>query len=298
MAAVERFLEMMAAERGAAPRTLEAYGRDLNDLSAFLTARGAAPATAQTMDLRDWLGRMASAGFAPRTQARRLAAIRQFYQFLTLEGDREDDPAQPLESPGQPQDLPKVLDPHEVEALIDAASARDGALGLKLSAMIELLYGAGLRVSELCTLPEAAGRRADQALLIRGKGGRERLAPLGRPALRAIEAWRPARAIALRGRISPWLFPGRDPKKPVTRQDVHHLLKRTACDAGIDPARVSPHVLRHAFATHLLEGGADLRSVQKMLGHADIATTQIYTHVRSAAKTRLVETAHPLAQGV
>jgi integrase/recombinase XerD len=298
---LDSFLEMMAAERNAATNTREAYERDLGDFAAFLKRRGGRLATADSAAIRGYLAHLAKAGMATRTAARRLSALRQFYRFLAAEGRRGDDPAAIIDSPRQGRPLPKLLSEDEVGRLIAAAGT--GEDGRRLTALVELLYGAGLRVSELVGLPLAAVLRDERVLVVRGKGGKERMIPLGQPARAAIAAWLAARPAFLardaddRPLPSPWLFPSRGASGHLTRQSFGQLLKQLAVVAGIPPARLSPHVLRHAFASHLLDHGADLRSVQTMLGHADIATTQIYTHVGGERLRRLVGEHHPLAHG-
>jgi integrase/recombinase XerD len=281
---------MMAAERGAAPRTIAAYRADLDDFAAFLGKSAVEGADAEA--LRRYLARLDDAGMAPRTAARRLSALRQFHQFLFAEGIRADDPTSALDSPRLGRPLPKVLSEEEVKALIDAVAGRNEPERLRLLCLLELLYGAGLRVSELAALPLAAATRDARFLVVRGKGGKERLVPLSPPARAALAAWKEARGETR----SRYLFPSRGKEGHLTRQRCFQLLKGLAVEAGIDPRRLSPHVLRHAFATHLLDGGADLRSVQAMLGHADVATTQIYTHVQAGRLRTLVETKHPLAR--
>ena len=292
---VEAFLEMLAAERGAAPLTLAAYRADLAD---FARARASdAIATAATEDLRQYLSQLAKAQLAPRTAARRLSALRQFYRFLVLEGVRKDDPTAALDAPRLGRPLPKLVSEAEVKQLLEAARAKPGPEGLRLVCLLELLYGSGLRVSELVGLPLAAARRDQRFLLVRGKGDKERLVPLGAPARAALAAYLAVRSHFLgAGESTRWLFPSRGAEGHLTRRWCGALLKELAIAAGIDPARLSPHVLRHAFATHLLDHGADLRSVQAMLGHADITTTQIYTHVLGDRLQRLVAEHHPLAR--
>jgi integrase/recombinase XerD len=308
---VESFLEMLAAERGAAANTRAAYARDLKDFAGFLARRGRAAHQAGVADLRAYLGRLTDAGLTARTAARRLSTLRQFHRFLYGEGLRGDDPTAGLDSPRQGRALPKVLSEAEVEDLLAAARARPGAEGVRLTALLELLYATGLRVSELVELPAAAAARDPRVLIVKGKGGKERMVPLSEPARDALAAHRMADlaksgAKSGRGAISQaqapralrsrkWLFPSRGAAGHLTRQRVAQLLKELAVAAGIDPAKVSPHVLRHAFASHLLDHGADLRSVQKMLGHADISTTQIYTHVLDARLKALVRDHHPLS---
>jgi integrase/recombinase XerD len=293
---VDAFLEMMAAERGAARLTIAAYQNDLDDFAAFTAQRGGAPERASVEDLRSYLARLARAGLSSRTSARRLSVLRQFHKFLLLEGVRPDDPTIQLDAPRLGRPLPKILGEAEVAALLAAARAVSGPEGTRLVCLVELLYATGLRVSELVGLPLAAASRAQRVLVVRGKGGKERLVPLSEPAQQALAAYRAVRSAFLaQGRASPWLFPSRGAGGRLTRQRCGLMLKRLAVEAGLDPARLSPHVLRHAFATHLLDHGADLRSVQAMLGHADIVTTQIYTHVLTDRLKALVEAHHPLA---
>jgi integrase/recombinase XerD len=291
---IDAFLEMLAAERGAAPLTVAAYRADLNDLVRFL---GADIAAAASDDLRRYFAALPKAGIGARTAARRLSAFRQFFRFLVIENARRDDPSQALDAPRLPRTLPKHLDEGETEALLDAVSKRTGPDGMRLSCLIELLYGAGLRVSELVGLPVAAAQRDPRFLVIRGKGDKERLVPLGEKARAALKAYVEERWRFLHdGKTSHFLFPSRGREGHLTRRRCGQLMKELAIEAGIDPARISPHVLRHAFASHLVDHGADLRSVQEMLGHADIATTQIYTHVQSGRLQRLVAEHHPLAR--
>jgi integrase/recombinase XerD len=294
---LETFLEMLLAERNAARNTREAYARDLTEFARFARRKGGELATAEAQLIRAYLASLTGAGMAPRTQARRLSALRQFYKYLVSEGRRADDPTATLDSPRLGRPLPKTLEEDEIEALIAAAGALPaGAERSRLVLLLELLYGAGLRVSELVSLPLAAMLRQAKVLVLRGKGSKERMVPLGEPVAVALAAYLEHRPFFLvKDRPSPWLFPSRGAKGHLTRQRLAQLLKDLAPAAGLDPARLSPHVLRHAFATHLLDHGADLRSVQKMLGHADIATTQIYTHVSGERLARLVETSHPLA---
>lgn len=292
--ALEAFLEMMAAERGAARNTLAAYRADLEDLAAFLRARGRDAHSCDRADLRAYLAGLAAAGLAPRTQARRLASMRGFFTFLLREGQRADQPARLLLSPRAAPALPKNLTEQEVDALLIAAStAAEGPAGRMMQAGLEILYASGLRISELLALPAAALTPDAEMLMVRGKGGRDRLVPLSEASRTAARAYRAE--TRAEGRESRWLFPGRDPRRPLTRQSFFLQLKTLAAQAGIDPARVSPHVLRHSFASHLLGRGADLRSLQLLLGHADIATTQIYTHLLSERLQKLVEERHPLA---
>ena len=253
------------------------------------------PESAGADALRRYMGRMARAGLAPRTVQRRLSALRQFHRFLAAEGIRPDDPTQLIDGPRHGRPLPKILSEREVDLLLAAAQAKKGLAGLRLAAMLELIYATGLRVSELVALPLSAALRAREVLAVRGKGGKERLVPLGEPAREAVQRWIEARPACLaKAESSPWLFPSRH--RHLTRHRFAQELKALAVKIGIDRRAVSPHVLRHAFASHLLAHGADLRSVQEMLGHADIATTQIYTHVLADRLSRLVRDHHPLAK--
>ena len=301
---VDAFLDMLTAERGAALNTRMAYERDLADLGLWLAQRGLPLDKAGTEDLRAYLAFQYVEGGqkpAPRTLARRLSAMRQFYRFLVSEGRRQDDPASALDSPKQGRPLPKILTVEEVTRMIDSAQTRGGPEGLRLVALLEVLYATGLRVSELVGLPMAAILRDGRGLIVRGKGGKERMVPLSEPASAALAAYLPWRGhFILAGRENgpvAFLFPSRSSTNGhLTRQRFAQLLKELAIESNIDPEKVSPHVLRHAFATHLLDRGADLRSVQKMLGHADIATTQIYTHVVSERLKQVVHEHHPLAR--
>lgn len=287
---VEAFLEMLAAERGAARNTLAAYQGDLADFAAFALRLGEAPAEAGPETLRRYLAGLAAAGLAARTAARRLSALRQFYRFLVREGVRADDPTELLAGPKPPATLPKALAEAEVEALIAGAERLPGRRGPLAVAAIEMLYSSGLRASELVALPAGALRPDGPLVAVRGKGGKERLVPVSARARAAALAARPDSAKGSR-----WLFPSRAASGHLTRQALGLLLKEAALAAGLDPARVSPHVLRHSFASHLLGRGADLRSLQLLLGHADIATTQIYTKVLEERLRRLVQEHHPLA---
>jgi integrase/recombinase XerD len=288
---------MLAAERGAARNTQLAYARDLAAFAAGLGRRAVPQATAD--DVRAHLAALHAAGAAPRSAARRLSCLRQFFGFLLREGFRGDDPTLDLDSPKLPAALPRALEQAEVLALIAAAEAQAAPRGPMLLAALELLYGGGLRVSELLALPRApfAARPPLRAVMVAGKGGRERLVPLTAPAVQAAAAW--VAVLAARKETPAerrWLFPGRGVGGRLSRQHFAAQLKALAPVAGLDPGRVSPHVLRHSFATHLLEGGADLRSLQTMLGHADIATTQIYTRVSTARLAATVARHHPLAR--
>ena len=288
---------MLAAERGAARLTLAAYRNDLIDLSSFLAQRGLALDAADAEALHDYLAAAGTRRLAPRTLARRLSAIRQFFRFLLTDSVRADDPTSGIDTPRLGRPLPKMLSEGEVSRLIDTAQRWPDEEGVRLRCVLELLYATGLRISELVTLPLAAAQRDPRFMLVRGKGGKERVVPLSPPSRDALAAYLICRKAFLPdGQASRFLFPSRGREGHLTRQRCGQLLKELALGAGLDPARLSPHVLRHAFASHLLDHGADLRSVQQMLGHADIATTQIYTHVQGERLRRLVETAHPLAR--
>ena len=299
------FLDMLSAERGAAAHTIEAYTRDLSEFLAFLAAKGQKAKTASADHLRAFLAGLARKGLAPTSRARKLSAIRQFFRFLLAEGIRGNDPCSAIDSPRLGRPLPKILSLAEVETLLDTAKqaseqAADGTAkrrALRLYAALETLYATGLRVSELIALSRNVLIADDRVLTIKGKGGRERLVPLNETAREALQAHLEAVSEGeAKGRgASPWLFPSAGGQH-LTRQRFGQELKGLASAAGLEPARVSPHVLRHAFASHLLERGADLRTVQQLLGHADISTTQIYTHVIEERLRRLVEQHHPLAQ--
>jgi integrase/recombinase XerD len=294
----DAFLEMMAAERASARNTLTAYARDLEDAGGFLAARGRSLAEAAAEDVEAYFADLGRRGLAPATAARRRSALRQFYRFVLEEGWRQDDPSRRVDAPRKGRPLPKVLSAEEVATIIAAASARDGAQGLRLACLIEILYAAGLRVSELTSLTLSAVARDPAYLIVKGKGGKERLAPLNASAREAIKAYLEVRPgfLPAGDKANPWLFPSRGAAKRLTPRRFAQLLDEAAQAAGVDPEKVSPHVLRHAFATHLLEGGADLRVVQTLLGHADIATTQIYTHVAGERLQEVVQTKHPLGK--
>ena len=286
-ALIERFLEMMAAEAGAAKNTIAAYRSDLALASAFLEHRLAAASADDLARLgAEWIALSRS------SVARKSAALRRFFAFLADEGHRVDDPGAALPRPGTQRRLPKVLGHSDVDRLFEAIATRIARVpadpnDLRLSALVELLYGSGLRATELVSLPRNAIAPDRPYLILRGKGGRERLVPISDRARAAVGAWR-AHVATDRA----WLFPSG--KAHLSRVRLYQLLKALAAEAGIPPDRISPHVLRHAFATHLLEGGADLRALQSMLGHADIATTEIYTHVDASRLVELVNTRHPL----
>jgi integrase/recombinase XerD len=302
---IELFLDMLAAERGAGPNTLSAYGRDLADFSAYLATRGRPVARAATDDVRGYLGQLSRRGFAASSVGRRLSAVRQFYRFLYAEGHRPDDPAAILEGPKRGRTVPKVLSIEEVDRLLAAArvageqaelAAPDRLRAARLTCLIEVLYATGLRVSELVTLPASAAEPQARMLIVRGKGGKERLVPLNEAAKQAMRDYLALLAAASPKPKSRWLFPSFGESGHLTRQHFARDLKSLAAAAGLRPDRVSPHVLRHAFASHLLHNGADLRVVQTLLGHADISTTQIYTHVLEERLKSLVRDLHPLGE--
>ena len=297
-ARIEAFLEMMSAERACASNTLLAYGKDLADAHAFTLARGCTLEQASAPDVEAYFAELSARGLSAATAARRRASVRQFFRFALEEGWRKDDPSRRVDAPKRGRPLPKLLSREEVERLIAAGAALGEAEGARLACMVEVLYAAGLRVSELTSLPLQALARDPAFLMVKGKGGKERLAPLNGSARAAVKTYLAHRATFLprRDQANRWLFPSTGSSGRVTPRRVAQLLDAAALRAGLDPARVSPHVLRHAFATHLLEGGADLRAVQTLLGHADIATTQIYTHVTADRLRRTVEAAHPLAK--
>jgi integrase/recombinase XerD len=321
------FLDMMAAERGASANTLAAYGRDLDDYEAFLVEEGVGPLEVGTGHIRAYLAELSGRGLAGASVARKLSAVRQFHRFLYVETYRTDDPAAVLEGPRRSRPLPKVLTLDEVTRLIETAHARaaapcaaptagalpdragdaavragEAARRARVACFVELLYATGLRVSELAALPASAANAKGDAIIVRGKGNKERLVPLGEAAKSAMRAYRaaleqaaaakPAKAGPEAGR---WLFPSAAASGHITRQQVALDLKDLALAAGLDPGKLSPHVLRHAFASHLLARGADLRIVQTLLGHSDISTTQIYTHVLDERLKSLVRDLHPLS---
>lgn len=303
-ARIEAFLEMMSAERGASENTLLSYRRDLEDAAEFMAAKGKGLDDAASADLRAYMDDIARRGFAAASQARRLSALRQFYRFLYSEGLRPDDPSGTVDSPRKDRALPKVLGEDEVGRLLEraASEAADESLGggerlaaIRMHALIELLYATGLRVSELVALPAAVARRDERFFIVRGKGNKERMVPLSGKAREALKLWLGARAGEQSMADNPWLFPAASEGGFLPRQVFARELKGLAARAGIGAARVSPHVLRHAFASHLLQNGADLRVVQQLLGHSDISTTQIYTHVLEKRLVELVSRHHPLA---
>ena len=303
---VALFLDMLAAERGAEKNTLAAYGRDLADFIFYLGGVGRSVPSAATGDLRAYLSDLAKRDLRPATVARRLSAVRQLYRFLYAEGRRKDDPAAVLEGPKRVRGLPKTLTLGEVDRLLRVAAECDPSAPLsvrlrtaRLACLVELLYATGLRVSELVALPASAARRDARVIVVRGKGNKERLVPLNDAAKEATAQYL-AVATEARGEDgtvagSKWLFPSFGDSGHLTRQHFARELKALAAAAGLRAAQLSPHVLRHAFASHLLHNGADLRVVQTLLGHADISTTQIYTHVLEERLKSLVRDLHPLA---
>jgi integrase/recombinase XerD len=305
-ALIELFLDMQAAERGAGQNTLSAYRNDLEDLSAHLRAHKRTIAEASTDDLRAFLVSLDERGFKASSLARRLSAVRQLYRFLYAEGKRSDDPAAVLEGPKRARTLPKVLSIADVDGLLvrakqaadDTTQASAARLrAARLLCLLEVVYATGLRVSELVALPASAARRDQRMLVVRGKGGKERLVPLNKAAKRAMTDYLALRAEAKTAAAqSKWLFPSFGEQGHITRQHFARELKALGAACGIAPPRLSPHVLRHAFASHLLHNGADLRVVQTLLGHADISTTQIYTHVLEERLKTLVRDLHPLGE--
>jgi len=297
---LSRFLDMLSAEKGAAANTLAAYRNDLADLCAFLASRGRALRSVDEIGLRAYLIALGEQGLALSSRARRLSAIKQFFAFLLAEGVRGDDPSALLEGPRRRAPLPKTLSMAEVDLLLSSAQARKRAAtgserkrAARLHCLLEMLYATGMRVSELVSLPRHTIAGDNQVLTIRGKGGRERIVPLNRAAIEALEDYLLSNDLG--DQQLPWLFPSWGRAGHLTRQRLAQELKGLGREAGIDTAKLSPHVLRHAFASHLLERGADLRAVQKLLGHADISTTQIYTHVLEERLREIMRTHHPLA---
>ena len=311
---IELFLDMLAAERGAGENTLAAYRRDLDDFAEYLVTKRRTVASAATDDVRGYLQSLSKRSFAAASVARRLSAIRQLYRFLYAEGQRGDDPAAIVEGPKRGRALPKVLSVKDVDRLLATARKAIGVgrtngerlRSARLNALLELVYATGLRVSELVSLPASAAERNARMLVVRGKGGKERLVPLNDAAKTAMTEYRallagrprkgddkPAKAPVVK---SKWLFPSFGDSGHLTRQHFARELKTLAAGAGLRAEQVSPHVLRHAFASHLLHNGADLRIVQTLLGHADISTTQIYTHVLEERLKSLVRDLHPLGE--
>jgi integrase/recombinase XerD len=304
---IESFLEMLTAERGAAANTIEAYRRDLQDFGAFLERRGLSLGTAAAADISAYLKAASEVGLKPASRARRLSAVRQLYKFLLAEGHVATDPVHGLTGPRKVRALPRTLNVGEVDRLIAAAArrastaqGRERLRAVRLHCLMEMLYATGMRVSELVSLPRNVLAGDDRVLTIKGKGGRERLVPLNGAARTALARYLGLGAADEDGTAATvatkWLFPSKSAQGHLTRQRFGQDLKVLAEEAGLDSARVSPHVLRHAFASHLLDRGADLRSVQQLLGHADISTTEIYTHVLEERLKKLVEEHHPLAK--
>lgn len=299
---INQFLEMLGAERGAAENTLAAYARDLSHLSENTTGRLQDITRDQ---VRIYLAILQKAGLSARTQARKLSTIRQFYKFLYAEGIRNDNPVTGIDSPRAGRPLPRLLSEQQVSRLLEVAQGQaQGQAGekpnlktLRSHALIEILYATGLRVTELVSLPLISVQSGEPYIYVRGKGDKERLVPLNRRAIRAIEAYISVMTSQNSGQQGKWLFPSRGAKGHLTRHRFAQILKQLAGEAGISPKSISPHVVRHAFATHLLAHGADLRAVQKMLGHSDITTTQIYTHVLEERLKLLVQQKHPLSKG-
>ncbi|HEX8048709.1 site-specific tyrosine recombinase XerD [Rhizobium sp.] len=304
---MEAFLEMMSAERGAAVNTLQSYERDLDDLHSFLSERGIRLTEAGSNDLGAYLSGLSRQGFKPSSQARRLSAMRQFYKFLYAEGLRTDDPTGILDAPKKGRSLPKTMGVEEVTRLLTQAEKEAAEEGpdqlqrLRMLVLLELLYATGMRVSELVTLPAKVLDQEGRFLMIRGKGNKERLVPLSQSAIAALKTYgklqsQVAASAKQPAPESPWLFPAASKQGYLPRQVFARDLKDLAIRAGLTPSLISPHVMRHAFASHLLANGADLRVVQELLGHSDISTTQIYTHVLEERLHQLVQTHHPLAK--
>ena len=292
---IAAFLEAMRAERGASENTITAYARDLMEYADHLGNGGMLHA--QRPDIEQYLAALAANGLSASTRARRLSSARQLHRFLYEDGFREDDPAARIAGPRRPRSLPKTLSEAEVTALLEASRAprRGGEPDIRLICLMEMLYATGMRVSELVTLPVAAARGEPRMILVRGKGGRERMVPQSPPARDALKAWLAIRDSDKRAAASAFLFPSGGKAGHLTRVRFHQILKDLALRAGVSPDRVSPHTLRHAFATHLLAHGADLRSIQQLLGHANVSTTEIYTHVQEERLRKLVMEKHPLA---
>ncbi len=291
---IDSFLSIIVAERGASPRTIAAYKHDLEDLESFLKANKRKMEKADRSILTLYMHSVVRGGLSPKTQARRLSAIREFFRFLYSEGIREDNPTDLLDAPKIGKSLPKYLTEEEVNSLLEEAQKKD----LRLKTMLEILYASGMRVSELVSLPLSAVLHDNTMIMVTGKGYKQRMVPLNDPAKRAIDQWvSKGRENSLkRGQKSKWLFPSQTARQGyITRDAFFKSLKKLAISVGISPNRVSPHVFRHSFASHLIAHNADLRSVQKMLGHSDISTTEIYTHVLPDRLKNLVETNHPLS---
>ncbi|MDC0349281.1 site-specific tyrosine recombinase XerD [Alphaproteobacteria bacterium] len=294
---IDQFIEMLAAERGSAKNTLESYRRDLEDCSLFLKNNNIEIERSEADTLRLYLGSLHDRGMKASSISRCLSALKQFFQFLITEEICQEDPTSLLARPKKEKPLPKIITEEEITRLLKSAAQDSSAEGDRLEALLEILYAAGLRVSELISLEHDSILREEEVLIIRGKGGKERMVPLSSYALKALQKYLKVRHdfIPSKG-MSRWLFPSYGKSGHLTRQRFGQLLKGLAVEAGIDPEKISPHVIRHAFATHLLNGGADLMSVQNMLGHADISTTQIYTHVMHKKLQEVIQQCHPLSQ--
>jgi len=300
---VESYLDMLSVEQGAAENTIQSYRRDLERFATFCTGRKKRPEDADTGVIRSYMRDLSSRGMASSTAARQLSSIRQFFRFLYDEGIRTDNPVLVVDSPKTARSLPKYLSEEEVDQMLTATLGFEGPEGARLVALLEILYASGLRVSELVSLPLSALSGDGRLLIVRGKGGKERMVPLSEPAMEALESYRNVRDyfltkgknVTANPQAANYLFPSRGKEGHLTRARFGQLMKDVAIAAGIDVRRVSPHVLRHSFASHMLAHGADLRALQQMLGHSDISTTQIYTHVLDERLKALVESAHPLA---
>lgn len=302
---IEAFLEMLSAERGAAPNTLSSYRRDLEEFEKYISERGVGFEKVGSTMITSYLSNLTERGLAASSQARKLSAMRQFFRFLFTEGIREDDPSATISMPKRERTLPIVMSVEEVDQLIETAKANasreSGSLARRLRSsrlytLLEVVYATGLRVTELVSLPSAASARDAKVLLIKGKGGKERMVPLSAQASRAMQEYLELMNSNPKYSKSPWLFPSYGQNGYFTRQAFARDLKALAVEIGINPKKISPHVLRHAFASHLLQNGADLRMIQQLLGHSDISTTQIYTHVQDERLRKLVEEHHPLAK--
>lgn len=298
----ESFLEMLMAERGASVNTVDAYRRDLQQFYAHAARRKWAIESVTRQQIEAFMVHLSKANMSPASAARKLSCLKQFFKFLYSDGHRADNPAATIASPSAGRSLPSVLSSQDIAALLKAARECEDANGIRMLALIEMLYASGLRVSELVTLKLSHIQKnptkphgLEEFLLIKGKGGKERLVPLNGSAIAALAAYLAQRAEFTKGESSPWLFASNSAEGHLTRQRFGQLLKELALQAGLDPSRISPHTLRHSFATHLLAGGADLRIIQELLGHADISTTQIYTHISHEHLQELVETHHPLS---
>ena len=296
---IDSFLNMLVAERGVTVNTVSAYLNDISHFKKYLTENeiDSKIESCSKDSISNYIKYLSKNGLNPRTATRRLSSLRQFFLFLQSENHRSDNPTNNVDGPRQIKSLPKLLSEEEVEQLFEQANQIVGPEGIRLVCLLEIVYAAGLRVSELISLPNTALAQDQNILLVRGKGGKERLVPLTISAIDSINAYREVRHVFLKSnRESKFLFPSRSKEGFLTRRRVGQLLKDLAIASNIDPEKVSPHVLRHAFATHLLDHGADLRSLQKMLGHADISTTQIYTHVLSKRLMSVVSSHHPLTK--